>query len=198
MQIQSKNPQALHAWYPKDDLTGFSGDMTGLESVNTTLAGAYLSMSFDTVGNLQRYVDDKNPPGTGAWKRIAYLLREAQSDQYIKGSPGAIDFLRMMESIADMTFGDHTPDQILEPLFAKFKSNTAKRIRQVRTDNGSAKVKAKALDLYDAKQWKSVAAAGRGIFDDVQKYAKSLEPAQVLSQDRFDKTLREWLKNRDT
>lgn len=80
------------------------------------------------------------------------------------------------------------------------KVMSGKNARQSRSDD-DAKIKAKALKLYDAGVWKSIAEAAEKIFPEVNQYALSLNDGVVKkvkarSAARFQKTLGEWLTDR--
>lgn len=188
-------PKKVEAHYVPLTTLDPQSDLTGVETITTEMhRGAELMMTFDSVENLQRFVDATHSPGTGAWKRMAHLLRVAQDDEYIKNSAVAVDFLKLVEQLAETVNGEGDPHKILAPVFEKFRSISAKNIRKARTDKGSALVKKKALSLYQERGWVSVAAAARGIFCDVNEYANSLTPKQEMSEPRFEKTLRGWIK----
>lgn len=158
--------------------------------------GALISMMFNSEADLTRFLEMEMPPEAAAWRRIAQIARGAIEDPLIAKSPDAIAFLRMIDAIANNTAGTQGPDAVMRPIAESIRSQAAVQMRNQRTEKGSAVVKAKALELYDANSWKSVADGAKQIFQHVQTYAGTLEPKQVLSVDRFEKTLREWLNQR--
>jgi hypothetical protein len=175
------------------------GPYTGAVSVRhdnkvvKTLEGCEVTLGFDSEQALTRYIASEFPPELAAWRRIAQIARQAQHDTLIAKSSDALEFLRMVEALTNNTSHGLRPDEIMKPITEILRRRNAMEIRKKRTENGSALVKKKALELYRARKWASVAAAARGIFNEVQTYAKNLTSPQVLSEERFEKTLREWI-----
>lgn len=163
--------------------------------VVSEMHGATATMVFNSEDDVRQFIEQTYPPELAAWKRMAQLMRMAMADPMVVKSPNAVAFLELVFSLANHARGDQDQDEVIEPLTQAVATRKAKRIRKLRTDTGSAKVKDHALALYKAGNFISVAAAARGIFKDVQQFAESLKNQQRRSPDRFEKTLREWLKD---
>jgi hypothetical protein len=131
-----------------------------------------------------------------AWRAAHTAIFNALNDPEILANDETVAFLGEMEELARHASGAMAVAHVMLPLQARMQSQAARLARNKRTAMSSSKVKTKALELYDAKTWKSVAEAARKIFKDVQAFAATLEPKQVMSEAHFDKALREWLKQR--
>jgi hypothetical protein len=93
-----------------------------------------LRSPFDSVEGMYSYIDKQFPPETGAWKRIANIVREAKTDPKISESQRAVSFLAMIEAIADRALGNDSPEQVLSPLADFLKSQHATHIAQLKNE----------------------------------------------------------------
>ena len=109
-------------------------NLSGLQKTTTYFPGADVTMGFDSFESLHRFVDEKYPPETGAWKRIAHIAREAKSDLWINKSQQAVAFLGMIEAIADRAMGNYSAAEVLSPLSDFLKSEQARRNAQSKNE----------------------------------------------------------------
>lgn len=105
-------------------------NLTGLTTLDMVLPGALMTIGFDSTENMQRFIGEKYPPETGAWKRIAEIATLAKVDQWVRQSESAVTFLGMVEAIANRTMGGDSPMQILRPLSEFLKSDQARKNAQ--------------------------------------------------------------------
>lgn len=112
-------------------------DLNGLTTLEMVVPGALMSFEFDSTEDMQRFIGEKYPPETGAWKRIAELATLAKGDRWVKQSESAVAFLAMVEAIANRTMGGDSPTEILGPLSDFLKSEQARKNAQ--SKNGTAR-----------------------------------------------------------
>jgi hypothetical protein len=112
-------------------------NLTGLSESFTILGSGRVSLTFDSTENMHRYIDEKLPPETGAWRRIAEIAKMAKGDQWVKQSESAIAFLGMIEAMANLTIGGDSSAQVMGPLSDFLKSEQARKNAQ--SKNGAAR-----------------------------------------------------------
>ncbi|MDO9199299.1 hypothetical protein [Rhodoferax sp.] len=122
-------------------------NLTGMTTLEMVFPGASMTVGFDSTEDMQRFIGDKYPPETGAWKRIAQIAAMARDDQWVKQSESAVAFLGMVEAIANRTMGGDSPSQILGPLSDFLKSEQARKNAQ--SKNGT--VRAWVLSEWNAR-----------------------------------------------
>ncbi len=74
-----------------------------------------------------RYAQRLIPPGLEAWWRIADILEDATNDPEVSANPVAVQFLRMVKSLAVDGWGRSSVAEVLVPLVKRVKSEIAGR-----------------------------------------------------------------------
>lgn len=137
-------------------------------------------------------------PKALSWMQARHHVDAALSDPLVAANPEAVAFFNHMGELLKAATGGMMLAHVLKPLRDQARSAIGKQSRDIRTENGSALVKAKALALYDAGGYAkgTNAKAAKGIYPTLQDYAQSLIPKQTVSPTRFAQTLGEWLIQR--
>lgn len=131
-------------------------------------------------------------PKALSWMRARHHVNAALSDPVVTGNTEAVAFFSRMDELLHEATANMVLTDILKPLHSSF----AKQARDKRTEDTTAKVKAKALAMYDVGSWSSIAQAAKEIYPDLRKYADSIPNVKYLREERFQKTLGEWLRER--
>lgn len=158
-------------------------DDNGLTTSEMDMTGASFTLRFDSTEDAQRFISEKYPPETGAWKRIAEIATLAKGDQWVRQSESAVAFLGMIEAIANRTMGGDSSSQILEPLSDFLKSEQARKNAQ--SKNGTARA-------WVLSEW-------RNRTDQTQKKAAFSRQYSSLVKNKFsllvtpDTIARDWL-----
>ena len=133
---------------------------------------------------------------TKAWMKLAAVLKSAQEDPEINCNPQALEFLQAMRAMSGRAWGHWDLNKVLAPMVEAITTGNARTARQKRTDGSTGLVKARALALYDASKWTSTASAAKAIYADLRAYVDTVKGAKYPSQERFAKTLGDWLTER--
>jgi hypothetical protein len=131
-----------------------------------------------------------------AWRAAHTAIINALNDPEILANDETVAFLAEMEEMARNAAGAMGVAQVMLPLQARMQSQAARQARNKRTDMGSAKVKTRALELYDASSWTTNAEAAKAIYPQLRNYVSTIPNAKYPSKERFAKTLGQWLIER--
>ena len=104
---------------------------------------------------------------------------------------GYVAVLALNKEIQDDREKD--PDRDLRERIASHRSALARKAANTKHDQTTRPLKAKAIELYESKNWRSVSQAAKDIYPKLEQFIEAKGMRFRFSSERGPKTLYDWL-----
>ncbi len=126
------------------------------------------------------------------------LLKVAEALPYLERKPSiaAECALEAMEAVCyvDVLALHKDPDRDLQEQLASHRSALARKGANARHDQTTRPLKAKAIELYESKKWRSVSQAAKDIYPKLEQFIEAKGIRFSFSAERGPKTVYDWLR----